>query len=42
MTDTKTPRMPHMGGALSDGEVRAIVEWLKHDDRPVHGMADHP
>jgi len=42
MTDTKTPRMPHMGAALSDGEVRAVVEWLKHDDRLVRGMADHP
>ena len=42
MTHTKTPRMPHMGAALSDGEVRAIVEWLKHEHRLVRGMADHP
>jgi mono/diheme cytochrome c family protein len=42
MTDTKTPRMPHMGAALSDAEVRAIVEWLKHDYRLVRGLTDHP
>ena len=33
MTDTQTPRMPHMGATLDENEVRAIVEWLKREDR---------
>jgi mono/diheme cytochrome c family protein len=36
MTDTQTPRMPHMGATLDEGEVRAIVEWLKREDRLAH------
>ena len=34
--DTQTPRMPHMGATLDEGEVRAIVEWLKREDRLAH------
>jgi hypothetical protein len=33
MTEIQTPRMPHMGAMLDEDEVRAIVEWLKREDR---------
>ena len=33
MVDVRTPRMPHMGAMLEEDQVRAIVEWLKRDDR---------
>jgi len=29
MVLTKTPRMPHMGAELSEGEARAVVEYLR-------------
>ncbi len=33
MVDLQTPRMPRMGAALDDDQVRAIVEWLRREDR---------
>ena len=33
MVELQTPRMPHMGPMLDEAQVRAIVEWLKREDR---------
>lgn len=33
MVELQTPRMPHMGAMLDEDQVRAIVEWLKSEDR---------
>ena len=33
MVELQTPRMPHMGAMLDEDQVRAIVEWLKREDR---------
>ena len=34
--EVKLRRRLHMGATLDEGEVRAIVEWLKREDRLAH------